>query len=194
MEILQVKYTILKRLGILKANKFVLILFGTLFLGCGQKILVDNSGPESWSFQLDDEKHTLAPGATEEISVEKGQHTLVFFYSGKDTLIEFTVSEEMFIHLPGQKYLLWRDLYGGQQNRAKILNEQEFEWDSVLYKVDVNWLDTNKFIHSKMWDFGIGEAFDEKIVLTADQNEGLRTRLLRIQDFRIEYQKRASRN
>jgi hypothetical protein len=175
------------------SGKIFLLFFSFLIMGCGRVIQIDNAGPESWTFQLDEKKYTLASGVTEEISVEEGDHTLSFEYLGNDTLITFSAKEDLFVHAPGQRYLVWRDLYGGQENRPKILNEKEFEWDSVLYRVDVNWLDTNKLIHSKVWDFSIGESFSEEIILQANQNEGLRTRLLRIQDFPVEYQKRASR-
>jgi len=170
----------------------LLILFYCIFLmGCRQIIQVDNAGSDTWNFQLDEKEYTIASGLTEEISIEEGPHKLVFDHLGKDTLIEFSVEGDMFIHAPGQRYLLWRDLYGGQENRAKILNEKEFEWDSTLYTVDVSWLDTSQLIHTKAWDYGIGESFEKEIILQANQNEGLRTRLLRIQDFSAEYQKRA---
>lgn len=90
--------------------------------------------------------------------------------------------------------MLWKDLYGSQAKRNTLLQEQEFEWDSVLYKVDVSWLDTNQMVHTRDWDYGIGESFDEKIVLGSHQDEAVKVRLLRIEAFAKEYKKRAARN
>ncbi len=186
-----IRYIILKKSDMRIRIELLLFFYCLFLMGCGQIIQVDNAGSEPWTFQLDEKKYTIASGLSEEISIEEGPHTLVFNHLGKDTLVEFSVKGDLFIHAPGQRYLLWRDLYGGQENRSKILNEIEFEWDSILYKVDVSWLDTSKLIHLKSWDYGIGESFKEEIILQANQNEGLRTRLLRIQDFPEEYQKRA---
>jgi hypothetical protein len=180
----------------LKKPKWCLFLLLFLF-SCGEKVLIDNSGQETWVFQLDGATHRLEPGAISEIRLDAGEHTLAFpspSGAGKDTLIPFQVSREMFLHAPGSRYLLWKDLYGSQAKRNTLLQEQEFEWDSVLYKVDVSWLDTNQMVHTRDWDYGIGESFDEKIVLGSHQDEAVKVRLLRIEAFAKEYQKRAARN
>lgn len=145
---------------------------------------------------MDEKPISVPPGSSTELTLDQGTHTLTIkslSNPASDSAVSFQVEGELFIHAPGQRYLLWRDLYGGQQNRATLLNEQVFELDSVLYRVDVSWLDTSKIIHPRTWDFGIGESFDDEIVLRVDQNEGIRTRLLRKQDFKEEYQKRVSR-
>lgn len=165
------------------------------FLGCGVKVQIDNSSQSTWEIQMDGKTLSIPPQSFSEMSLDKGNHTLTvksLTDSAKDSIIQFQVEDELFIHAPGQRYLVWKDLYGGQQNRASLLNDTIFELDSMVFKVDVSWLDTNAIVHEVKWDFGIGETFDEKIVLRADQNEGIRTRLVRKQDFKEEYLKRAS--
>jgi hypothetical protein len=164
-----------------------------LLVSCGEKIRIDNPGPETWVFQLDGATHRINPVSMSEVRLEKGTHTLSFpAGSGADTVIPFQVSGEIFLHAPGGRYLLWKDLYGSQAKRNTLLNEQEFEWDSILYKVDVAWLDTTRIIHPVTWEFGIGESFDDKILLGSHQDEAVKVRLLRIGDFATEYQKRAA--
>jgi len=171
------------------------LVFLGLLSGCGTKVQIDNPGQNTWEIQIDGKALSIPPQTLSEITLDKGSHTLIvktLSYPAVDSSIPFQLEDELFIHAPGQRYLIWRDLYGGQQNRANLLNEKPFELDSVLYKVDVQWLDTGSIVHKMNWDFGVAETFDEKIVLRADQNEGIRTRLVRKQDFKEEYLKRAS--
>jgi len=161
---------------------------------CGYKTELDNASEVSVDIRIDNETYSLDAGETKSIRLKEGKHILKLERQpgiALDTSIEFQSHSELFIHLPGQKYLIWRDLYGNQNKRAEILNEIRFELDSVIYKVDIKYLDTLKFIHEKEWDLGITENFEDQIILREDQNEGIRSKLLREKKFAKEYQKQA---
>lgn len=167
-----------------------------MLTGCGEKVLLDNGTAQTWVFRLDENTLRLPPESSLEIRLDKGLHTLHYRPSDSaatDTSISFDLQGELFIHAPGSRYLLWKDLYGGQEKRKELLNEQVFEWDSVEYRVDVAWLDTLRVMHPKIWDYAVDQPFDEKIILNAVQSEEARTRLIRIQNFPEEYRKRSSR-
>lgn len=167
-----------------------------LLTGCGEKVLLDNGTAQTWVVRLDDNTLRIAPESSLEMRLDKGPHTLQYRPSDSastDTSVSFDIQGEMFIHAPGSRYLIWKDLYGSQEKRKELLNEEIFEWDSAEYRVDVTWLDTQQVVHLRTWDYSVDQPFDDKIILNAAQSEEARTRLIRIQNFPEEYRKRSSR-
>lgn len=159
-------------------------------------MLLDNGTTQTWVFRLDENTLRIPPESSLEMRFDKGTHTLQYRPTDSattDTSVSFDLQSELFIHAPGGRYLIWKDLYGSQEKRKELLNEQVFEWDSVEYRVDVVWLDTLRVVHPKTWDYSVDQAFDDKIILNASQFEEARTRLIRIQNFPEEYRKRSSR-
>lgn len=176
-------------------NLFSLQVIGLLLLtACGEKIQIDNPAAQDWVVHIDGDMHNIPAGQSQTLRLSQGNHTLVFKGSSVlDTQLTFQVQNETFIHPPGYKYLIWKDLYGSQKNRNVLLKENAFEMDSVIYQVDVRYLDTTKLIHPREWDFMPDEDFESSILLRQDQDEALRMRLLREKDFPEAYKKRSQK-
>jgi hypothetical protein len=166
---------------------FLMLLGLALFvLGCGPNVVLDNPRDEAVTFTFDKEtSYKLGPGESGEIKLDPGDHHVKIVGRG-DTLFgdtTFTMREGGVVHSGGSSYLIWRQLYGLQTDRATLLNEAWVEIDSARAFGDFKVYPPAGLFIEKSWDYGLAEKLPEARTLMVTSDFVVESKVFRTQDF-----------
>ena len=117
----------------LKMKPVYFFLLLTLLVGCGGNVILDNPGDSVATFEFDrGDGYEVPAGEMQEISLDPGSHQVVI-KSGGDVVADttFNLKEGGIVHSGQSTYVVWKQLYGLQNDRKTLLNEKWVEFDSV---------------------------------------------------------------
>lgn len=172
-------------------SKTIWLILSIALTACGSEVVLDNSSDEQRTVFLDKESWVLAPGAWEVIHVSPGDFQVkITADSGVVASRRETITETGGIINAGTgEYVLWKEMYGDTALRKKVLHEEWREIDSVQYYADIVIYHLPNLYIEKKWDFDLDEPFPTDIMLQTDEDYTLKTKIFRMNDFLIEYQK-----
>jgi hypothetical protein len=163
-------------------------------VGCGSNVVLDNPRPEVVVFAIDGtDEHEVGPRERKEISLSEGQHKLVV-RAGKGDIVgdtSFTIKEGGIIHSGVSSYIVWRQLYGLQDDRKSLLNEDWVMVDSTKFYGDFKIYPRNYLYIEKNWTLGLEEEMPETQVLYVTKDYKVESKVFREADFVETYRKMA---
>lgn len=155
---------------------------------CGGNVTLDNARQTKVTFNVDGTEYALDSGASQRISMDAGSHK-VKITAGDGTVIRDTsvTVRDGGILTSGTPYVLWKVLYGMEEKRSKLLNEQPTEIDSVIYTGDFKLFTSDDIYIETAWDLGLKDDFPEqkKLYITSDYK--IYTKIFREEDFKKTY-------
>jgi hypothetical protein len=178
----------------MKTLHFLPLLACALLLGaCSKNVILDNPGIGTVVFTIDSEKYELAPGSSQGIRVGEGKHTIHVQGNGvetRDTAIN--LREGGILHSGVSTYLVWRQLYGIQTERATLLNEDWVEFDSAKAYGDFKVFPKEQIYIEKTWDHGLDEELPTSKTLMISKDFAVEGKIFRAKDFLETYRKMQS--
>jgi hypothetical protein len=174
----------------------LLAAFLIVLSGCGGNIVLDNPRNEKVTFAFDgNNAHEVGPGASSSISLEPGEHAVeVRGASGQvlaDTTFNLKEDGEGLVHSGASNYLVWRQLYGLQDNRKTLLNEMWVEFDSVKAFGDIKVYPKEWIFIEKIWNLDLDDEMPDAKTLYMTSDFKIETKVFRSSDF-IDTYKRMS--
>lgn len=161
-----------------------------LIVGCAPNVVLDNPRDEAVTFTFDKTtSYKLGPHESGEIKLDAGEHHVRVVGRG-DTLFgdtTFTMREGGIVHSGGSSYLIWRQLYGLQDNRATLLNEDWVEIDSARAFGDFKVFGPRELFLEKTWDYGLSEALPESKTLMVTSDFAVESKVFRAKEFLATY-------
>ncbi|MEM0998769.1 MAG: hypothetical protein AAGN35_17050 [Bacteroidota bacterium] len=166
----------------------LILLLGGLLTACGGNLTLDNPRNEGVTFTFDgDNTHSLGPGETALIDLEPGLHSVEVRDAGgtvlADTNFRFASHDEGIVHSGESTYLVWRQLYGLQNERKTLLNERWVEFDSVRAYGDIKVYPASWLFVRKNWDLGLEEELPTSQTLYMTDDFKIEAKVFRAEDF-----------
>lgn len=165
-------------------------LMALLLASCGGNVVLDNAKSVGVTFNIDGEDHPVGPNSSAKVSLGEGSHKVKITEDGGTVVKDTTVNvREGGILQSGTTYVVWRVLYGLQDKREKLLNEQPTEVDSTVYTADLDVFGPQDIYLEKNWDLGLDESLPDgqKLYITSDYK--IHIKVFRLEDFKAEYTK-----
>ena len=177
-------------------NRIILIAWMALLLaGCGGgNVILDNPRSETVTFEIGGgDSHEVEAGGRTSISLDPGSHS-VQVKLGDSILADtsFKLKEGGIIHSAGSKYVIWKDLYGVQTNRASLLSESWAELDSVRVYGDFTIYEPAWVFIEKNWDYGLDEEFPTSKTMYVTEDFQIESKVFRSKELIKYYKTRAS--
>lgn len=168
------------------------LVFVLLVSACGN-VELDNPSETSVSVKVGGENYDLAPGGRQTIKLDPGDHPITIKTVTGEMLADTTirVREGGVINAGKGNYVIWRDLYGLQANRATLLNEEWVELDSVEYFGDFKLIDSTHVYVESTWHFGLAQTFPSSQKLMIFKDFVIDSKIFRQTEFVKEYNRRA---
>lgn len=164
--------------------------------GCGGNIVLDNPRAEKVVFAFDGSNtHEVGPGESANISLEAGDHAVEVRNTAGEVLTDttFNLKEdgEALIHSGASSYLVWRQLYGLQDNRKTLLNEMWVEFDSVKAFGDIKVYPPGWLYVEKNWNLDLGDDMPDAKTLYMTSDFKIETKVFRSRQFIDAYKRMA---
>lgn len=167
-----------------------LFLLAALLTACSNNVVLDNPRRETVTFIFDgNNAHTLPPNSMAEISLDPGNHTVKVTAMKDEVLFDttFSLKEGGVVHSGSSTYLVWRQLYGLQTDRATLLNEDWVEFDSARAFADLKVFPANALYIEKTWDYGLADPMPESQTLMVSKDFIVESKIFRAKDFLDAY-------
>lgn len=176
--------------------KSVLFSFSLLLLlsACGGNVILDNPREVPVSFEFDGaEEYEVGTGDMAEISLDPGRHTVVVKTQDGEVVGDttFNLKEEGIVHSGASTYVVWRQLYGLQNDRATLLNEKWVEFDSVKSYGDFKIYQPEGLFLEKTWEYDLQDELPNSQSLYINKDFVVESKVFRSKDFVETYREMA---
>ncbi len=163
-----------------------------VIVGCGEgNVMLDNPRPVSVKFQFDNgESFELGSHGHEAVHLEPGTHRVEIVTKAGEQLgdTSFQLKDKAIIHSGASTYLVWRQLYGLQTDRATLLNERWVEFDSMRAFGDFRVFPASQMVVEGNWDFGLFEDLPDSETMYITTDFDIKSKVFRAKDFVETYQ------
>lgn len=164
--------------------------------GCGGNVVLDNPRNEKVIFAFDgSNNHEVAAGESANIDLEPGDHKVEIRNSAGEVLADTTFNlkqdGEALVHSGASSYLVWRQLYGLQDNRKTLLNEMWVEFDSVKAFGDIKVYPPGWLYVEKTWNLGLEDEMPDAKTLYMTSDFKIETKVFRSREFVETYKRLA---
>lgn len=164
-------------------------------MGCGGgNITLDNPRPEAVEFIFDGGSPTqVGGGASSSISLEPGTHQVTIKSDGNvlaDTT--FNIKEAGLVHSGASRYVIWKQLYGLQKDRATLLSERWVELDSIRLYGDFTVYEPNWVYIENNWELGLDEDLPESVTMYITDDFKIESKVFREDGLIATYRQQAS--
>jgi hypothetical protein len=164
--------------------------------GCGGNVVLDNPRNEKVVFAFDGSNtHEVGPGESASIDLPAGSHAVEVRNAAGEVLADttFNLKEdgEALVHSGASSYLVWRQLYGLQDNRKTLLNEMWVEFDSVKAFGDIKVYPPGWLFVEKNWNLDLGDEMPDAKTLYMTSDFKIETKVFRSREFVDTYKRMA---
>lgn len=171
-------------------KSYLIILTALLLLGCSSgNVVLDNPGSETATFTFDGgDSHEVAAGERTSISLEPGSHQVAI--SVGDSAVadtSFDLKDGGIVHSGQSRYVIWKQLYGLQNDRATLLNERWADLDSIRVFGDFTIYEPEWVFIESNWDYGLEEDFPESKTMYITEDFQIESKVFRSQDMITYY-------
>lgn len=163
----------------------------------GGNVVLDNPRTEAVVFSFDGkDDHAVGANAFSTISLDAGQHSLIVKSNNGASLAEgsFSVKEGGLVHSGASNYIVWRQLYGLQNDRKSLLNEDWAMVDSTKFYGDFKVHPDSILFIEKNWNLGLEEKLPETQTLYVTKDYKVESKLFRQADFVATYRAMAEQS
>ena len=168
-------------------------MIGVLLLGLfacdDSNVNLDNPRNVSATFVVDGGAPVVVGSKGQgEMGLEPGAHSIKVEVEGEviaDTTIE--IRGGGILHSGAQTYLIWRQLYGLQNDRETLLNEKWTEFDSLRAFGDFRIYPKTQIFIEQNWDLGLGEDLPDEEVMYISEDFKIQSKIFRAPDFVATY-------
>ncbi len=161
-----------------------------LLLGCSSgNVVLDNPGAETATFTFDGgESHTVEANGQTSISLEAGSHQ-VAVKLGDSTVADttFDLKNGGIVHSGQSRYVIWKQLYGLQNDRATLLNERWADLDSIRVFGDFTIYEPEWIFFEENWDYGLDDEFPESKTMYITEDFKIESKVFRSKDMITYY-------
>jgi hypothetical protein len=166
----------------------VLLIFSAVLTGCGGNIVLDNPRDESVTFAFDgNNEHQVKAGEQITIDLPSGDHSIEIRNNAgevlADTSFRLRADDEGIVHSGASTYLVWRQLYGLQEERKTLLNERWVEFDSIRAFGDIKVYPPEWLFVPKTWDLGLDDEMPNSRTLYMTDDFKIEAKVFRADDF-----------
>jgi hypothetical protein len=163
--------------------------------GCsGDNVMLDNARSSKVTITIDGgEGHSLEPGARKPINLAEGKHEVKIKDSNDSTLVDttFDLKSGGVLHAGGDAYLVWKQMYGIQKDRATVLHEEWVEFDSIRAFGDIKVFPANVPYIEKCWDKGLEEILPQTLTISTTKDYEIQSKVFRGKEFVETYKNMA---
>lgn len=164
-----------------------------LLSGCGgSNVHLDNPRNEGATFVIDGEEHHLNPGETQEFSLGGGTHKLQIKGDKAGAIVDTTIDvKEGGVIQSGGEYIVWKQLYGIQDGRKTLLNEDWAMIDSTNFFGDLKIYPATDYYIEQNWTLGLPDAMPDTKTLFVTKDYKIESKIFRRADFVKTYRELA---
>ena len=168
----------------------LIFLTALLLLGCGGgNVVLDNARTEAvtFSFKGGETVEVEAEGRSS-IDLEPGTHE-VEIKLGDSVVADtsFKLKTGGIVHSGGSRYVIWKQLYGLQNDRATLLNEKWVEVDSIRVYGDFTVYEPEWIFLEENWEYGLDDDFPESKTMYVTEDFQIESKVFRSQDMITYY-------
>lgn len=149
-------------------------------------VILDNPRPVPVKFQFDNgESFELGSHGFEHVQLDPGTHGVSITTKGGEVLADtsFELKEKGIVHSGAGTYLIWRQLYGLQKDRATLLNERWVEFDSTRAFGDFRVFPPEQVFIEGNWDYTLDEDLPDAETMYISTDFEIHTKVFRAKDF-----------
>jgi hypothetical protein len=168
-----------------------------VLMGCGSNVTLDNPRSEAVTMVFDGgDEYVVGPGEVKEVSLGEGSHKVTVKGEGGKVYVDtsFTVREGGLVHSGETGYIIWRQLYGLQDDRKSLLNENWIMIDSTRFFADIKIYPSTAIYIEKSWTIGLEEEFPESQALYVTKDYKVESKIFRAAEFVRVYRELAEKN
>jgi hypothetical protein len=138
----------------------------------------------------------LDPGETKQVSMGAGSHKVVIQGEKSGTIQDtsITVKEGGIVHSGGTGYVVWRQLYGLQNDRKTLLNEDWAMIDSIKFFGDFKVYPANVIYLEKNWTIGLEDKLPESQTLYVTKDYSVESKVFREDEFMETYREMSEKS
>jgi hypothetical protein len=138
----------------------------------------------------------LDPGETKQVSMGAGSHKVVIQGEKSGTIQDtsITVKEGGIVHSGGTGYVVWRQLYGLQNDRKTLLNEDWAMIDSIKFFGDLKVYPANVIYLEKNWTIGLEDKLPESQTLYVTKDYSVESKVFREDEFMETYREMSEKS
>jgi len=179
----------------MKPFHFLFLTTLLLLLGCGSgNVVLDNPRSEAVEFIFDGGSATeVAGGSSSSISLDPGSHQVTVKSNGSilaDTT--FDLKEAGLVHAGSSRYVIWKQLYGLQKDRATLLSERWVELDSIRVYGDFTVYEPEWLFIENDWELDLDEDLPESVTLYITDDFKIESKIFREADLITTYREQAA--
>lgn len=160
-----------------------------LMASCSKNVQLDNPGNAEVLFSVDGTEYRVPAKSTLEADIAPGRHALEIVAHGGDVIADTTIeiTEGGLLHSGASQYIIWRQLYGLQDNRKELLNEEWLQLDSMKVMGDFKLYPKDVYYIESSWDTGILEDLPKESTLYITSDFVIKSKIFRLEDFIATY-------